>query len=89
MVQRRPPPPPLLIDPDGTARLLDTPADLLVGLDPDTPRTDHQAVLEPGSTVLLYPDGPVDQLCDTLLDQVIDDAEGDIALLALRIAAVR
>lgn len=98
---------------DGTARLLDIAADLLVGLDPATPRTDHQAVLEPGSTVLLCTDGLVerrhaglddglswliqaatdladlrpDQLCDTLLEQVSDDAEDDIALLALRVAA--
>jgi len=108
-------PPPLLIDPDGTARLLETPADLLVGLDPATPRTDHQAVLEPGSTVLLYTDGLVErrhaslddgltwliqvatdladlspeQLCDALLKQVSDDAEDDIALLAVRVAAAR
>jgi serine phosphatase RsbU (regulator of sigma subunit) len=55
-------PPPALLGADGTVRLLDDgPADLLLGVSPDTPRTDHVAVLEPGGTVLLYTDGLVER----------------------------
>jgi len=54
-------PPPLLVTRDGRARLLQAPADLLLGLDPDAERHDHTAVLEPGTTVLLYTDGLVER----------------------------
>ncbi len=53
-------PPPLLIEPDGTVRLLETPADLLLGLGSSTPRTDHLVDLAPGATVLLFTDGLVE-----------------------------
>lgn len=54
-------PPPLLIEPDGTVSLLSTPPDLLLGLDPETPRVDHERVLRPGSTLLLYTDGMIER----------------------------
>ena len=54
-------PPPLLLSPDGSARLLRTEAELLLGLDPATDRSDHERVLEPGSTVLLFSDGLVER----------------------------
>ena len=54
-------PPPLLIDADGTARLLHAEPDLLLGLDPTTPRVDHEQVLCPGATVLLYTDGLIER----------------------------
>jgi serine phosphatase RsbU (regulator of sigma subunit) len=54
-------PPPLLIAPDGGVTLLTTPSDLLLGLDPTAPRTDHHQELVPGSTVLLYTDGLVER----------------------------
>ena len=54
-------PPPLLVEPDGTVRLLQTPADLLLGLDPHTERADHEVLLAPGSAVLLYTDGLVER----------------------------
>lgn len=53
-------PPPVLIEPDGTVRLLETPADLLLGLGTSTPRADHEVDLAPGSTVLLFTDGLVE-----------------------------
>ncbi|HEX4015865.1 MAG TPA: SpoIIE family protein phosphatase [Frankiaceae bacterium] len=53
-------PPPVLIEPDGTVRLLETPADLLLGLGTHTPRADHEIDLAPGSTVLLFTDGLVE-----------------------------
>ena len=38
-------PPPVLVTPDGTARLLETEPDPLLGLDGDLPRTDRGAGL--------------------------------------------
>jgi serine phosphatase RsbU (regulator of sigma subunit) len=52
------------------------PADLLLGVDPLLPRTDHGTVLAPGSTVLLYTDGLVERR-----DRDID--EGTAALVAV------
>ena len=54
-------PPPLLIDGDGAAALLQRDPDLLLGLDPGTARTDHEQVLDPGATLLLYTDGLVER----------------------------
>jgi serine phosphatase RsbU (regulator of sigma subunit) len=53
-------PPPVLIESDSTVRLLETPADLLLGLGTDALRTDHELDLPPGSTVLLFTDGLVE-----------------------------
>ena len=55
-------PPAVVLSADGTARLLDdeTP-ELLLGVAPETKRREHVAVLEPGSTVLLYTDGLVER----------------------------
>ena len=52
---------PALLRADGTVELLDRPSDLLLGLDPHTPRGDHEVVLEPDDTVLLYTDGLVER----------------------------
>lgn len=54
-------PPPLLRDPEGGVRILDDGHDLLLGVDPATPRGDHVARLPPGSTLLLYTDGLVER----------------------------
>ena len=54
-------PPPLLVEPDGTSRLLTTDPDLLLGLDPETARADHSVELQPGSTVLLFTDGLIER----------------------------
>lgn len=61
-------PPPLLLDRDGTARLLRSDPDLLLGVHADTGRGDNQQVLPPGATVLLYTDGLVERR-----DAAIDD----------------
>ena len=53
--------PPALLHPDGTVELLDRPNDLLLGLDPSSPRIDHEVVLRPDDTVLLYTDGLVER----------------------------
>ncbi|WP_088290765.1 SpoIIE family protein phosphatase [Kineosporia sp. A_224] len=55
-------PPPLVVGADGTVSPLATPAnDLLLGVLPDAPRTEHTRALTPGATVLLYTDGLVER----------------------------
>ena len=53
--------PPLLLQSDGTARVLATSPDLLLGLLPDTDRRDAVTELLAGDTVLLYTDGLVER----------------------------
>ena len=64
-------PPPLLLEPDGTATLLERPANLLLGVAPNAPRQHHAVALPPGATVLLYTDGLVERRNATL-DQGLD-----------------
>jgi serine phosphatase RsbU (regulator of sigma subunit) len=55
-------PAPIVIDADGEVVLLDgAPADLLLGVAPNTHREDRVACLTRGSTVLLYTDGLVER----------------------------
>ncbi|MCI2239348.1 SpoIIE family protein phosphatase [Paenibacillus sp. TRM 82003] len=78
-------PPPLLVEPGRAPRLLEAPADLLLGLAPELDRGDHQAPLVPGATVLLYTDGLVerrDESLDTGLDRLLE-AVADLAHLPL------
>jgi serine phosphatase RsbU (regulator of sigma subunit) len=70
-------PPPIVITPDGDVRVLDgKPADLLLGVAPETLREDRVELLDPGATVLLYTDGLVERR-----DRDID--AGTDALVAL------
>jgi len=64
-------PPPVLLEPDGTATLLERPADLLLGVEPDAPRQHHAVELHPGATVVLFTDGLVERR-DATLDQGLD-----------------
>ena len=54
-------PPPVLVHADGRAEVLARRVDLLLGVDPETPRQDHEVVLTGGDTVLLYTDGLVER----------------------------
>ncbi len=74
-------PPPVHIAADGTVRVLDTPCDLLLGIDADTDRHDHELVLEPGSSVLLYTDGLLERR-DRGLDQGLARLRRSLAGLA-------
>lgn len=49
--------PPVLLHADGSVDVLETEADLLVGLVPGTPRSDHVQDVPVGSTLLLFTDG--------------------------------
>ncbi|TKJ33611.1 SpoIIE family protein phosphatase [Blastococcus sp. CCUG 61487] len=74
--------PPLVLGADGAVRVLDTPRPgLLLGVDHTRPRAEHDLVVDPGSTLLLYTDGLVERR-----DQVFDDG---IALLAGALADLR
>jgi serine phosphatase RsbU (regulator of sigma subunit) len=64
-------PPPLLLEPDGAARLLERPANVLLGVAPDTPRQHHSVALRAGATVVLYTDGLVERR-DATLDEGLD-----------------
>jgi PAS domain S-box-containing protein len=54
-------PPAMLLGPDGSVTPLDQGQDLLLGLDPDTRRHDHEVELPAGTTLLLYTDGLVER----------------------------
>jgi len=72
-------PPPVLLGADGSATLLDTPADLLLGVDPGLVRTDHAVELPPGSGLVLYTDGLVERRGELLqlgLERLRSSLEG-------------
>jgi serine phosphatase RsbU (regulator of sigma subunit) len=52
--------PPLLLRADGTVQVLDSPPERLLGTDTTCPRSDHEALVCPGDTVLFYTDGLVE-----------------------------
>jgi serine phosphatase RsbU (regulator of sigma subunit) len=54
-------PPPVLLHSDGTVQVLDTRADMLLGTRWAVTRSDHTAVLRPGSSVVFYTDGLVER----------------------------
>jgi serine phosphatase RsbU (regulator of sigma subunit) len=54
-------PPPLLIGPQGRSELLERPAELPIGADSDTRRADHELLLLPGSSLILYTDGLIER----------------------------
>ena len=60
--------PPLLLTADGRVTCLDSPPDLLLGVDVDTARTEHTAELPDGSTLLLFTDGLVERRGESLDD---------------------
>ncbi len=54
-------PAPVLVAADGTAALLSSPPDVLLGVVPEAERRDHTAPLPSGSTLLLYTDGLIER----------------------------
>src|SRR3954452_13627172 len=78
------PPPPAVLAADGTVTLLaDGPVDLLLGVAPDSPRSDRSVVLEPGATVLLYTDGLVERR-----DRDLDTGMAELAEVLRRCAGL-
>jgi len=78
-------PPPLLIRPDRTVVVLEEDPDLLLGVDPETRRVDHEHPLAVGDTVLLYTDGMIERRGESLDEAVtrLRDAARDVAHLPL------
>ena len=54
-------PPPVLICADGTVELLERTPDRLLGVSTDAERVDHEILLGPGDTLVLYTDGLVER----------------------------
>ena len=53
-------PPPILVAEDGTTEVLGDVGDLLLGVRPDSARTDGVRTVAPGTTMLLYTDGLIE-----------------------------
>ena len=75
-------PPPIVIGPDGQVRLLGgTAGDLLLGVDPESPRGEPVLPVEPGTTLFLYTDGLVERR-----DRPIDDGIDHLVALLGKLA---
>ncbi|HET8616223.1 MAG TPA: GAF domain-containing SpoIIE family protein phosphatase [Actinomycetales bacterium] len=68
-------PPALVLSADGTTTLLDAPPELLLGIDPDTARSDHEVSLAQGDTLLLYTDGLVERPDRTIVEGLAELAD--------------
>jgi len=76
--------PPLALHPDGSVVVLgDWKADLLLGVDSSTHRTEREVTLDRGSTVLLYTDGLIERR-DADLDTGLDRLRQHLTELADR-----
>lgn len=53
--------PTAVVDAAGRVRLLEAEGDLMLGVEPTLPRTDHVERIEPGDTIWLYTDGLVER----------------------------
>ena len=76
-------PPPLLISHDGLARYLTDGHGILLGTGVSKPRSDATALLPPGSTLVLYTDGLIEEPGHTL-DEGLDRLRRHAAALAHR-----
>jgi serine phosphatase RsbU (regulator of sigma subunit) len=52
---------PVVLNPDGTVELLEVANDPMLGLDEGTVRHDHERLMSPGTTLVLYTDGLVER----------------------------
>ena len=59
-------PAPVLIHVDGTAVQLDESTDILLGVEPDSIRSDHTQSIPAGATLLLYTDGLIETRTDSI-----------------------
>jgi PAS domain S-box-containing protein len=65
-------PPPMVINPDGGITVLaDVGADLLLGVDPNSPRTESTITVDRGATILLYTDGLVERRDQPLAEGLV------------------
>jgi PAS domain S-box-containing protein len=74
-------PPPVVVGPDGSCTTLASgEPDLLLGLDPGTPRAEGEVTLERGATLLLYTDGLVERRGQSL-DEGLARLSGELTEL--------
>jgi hypothetical protein len=76
-------PPPIVISAAGDARLLAARSDPPLAVAPHIPRADHEALIGPGETLLLYTDGLVETRTDPIaarLDRLVAVLSGRAAL---------
>lgn len=74
--------PPVVVHPDGAIAVLsDRRSNLLLGVDPETVRTERETTLQRGSTILLFTDGLVERRASNLDDDMarLQDAVADLA----------
>jgi serine phosphatase RsbU (regulator of sigma subunit) len=65
-------PPPMVINPDGAVVALPgTEADLLLGVDPASPRTEASITLDRGATILLFTDGLIERRDQPISDGLV------------------
>ena len=79
-------PPPMAVTPAGEVLVLaGVEADLLLGIDPESPRTSTKVTLDRGATVLLYTDGLVERRGQSLDEGLgrLREALGELAALPL------
>ena len=76
-------PPPVLLCADGTIELLERAPELLLGVTPDGPRSEHEVPLQVGDTLLLYTDGLVERR-----DQLLDEGSAELLRAVQRLAAL-
>ncbi|MGO1316132.1 MAG: PP2C family protein-serine/threonine phosphatase [Cellulomonadaceae bacterium] len=67
--------PPVLRRADGTVQLLDARGDLMLGVVPETPRTNHEVSLRRGDTLVLYTDGLIERRGTPLPESIARLAE--------------
>ncbi|WP_380161157.1 SpoIIE family protein phosphatase [Kineococcus sp. R86509] len=65
-------PPPVVLTADGGTEVMESEPELLIGLIPETVRTDQVHLLPPGSTVILYTDGLIEHRGRSLDDGLAD-----------------
>jgi serine phosphatase RsbU (regulator of sigma subunit) len=73
-------PPPVLLHPDGAAELLTRDPQLLLGIAPDVPRQDHDLVLLPATTLVLFTDGLVERR-GVPLDEALERLRAEVGEL--------
>ncbi|MFF3752545.1 SpoIIE family protein phosphatase [Streptomyces sp. NPDC002018] len=71
-------PPPVLCHPDGRTEILDVPAGLLLGIEPESEYRTADVPLPPGAALALYTDGLV-EVPGTDLDVAIDELAAQLA----------
>ncbi len=72
--------PPLLLRAHGTVQVLDRPPERLLGTDTASPRSDHEALVCPGDTLIFYTDGLV-EIGRTGIDEGITRLAAELARL--------